>query len=82
MTDLPPIDQEQLIQRIRRDLADSWDEEIEMDMEDYHPLPGLPDGGANDAAEKDYRRSERGSERIVKESPPSNIIYFPQPVAG
>ena len=57
MSALPPLDAEQLIQRIRRDLADSWDEEIEMDVEDYHPLPGLPDGGANGAGEKDYRRN-------------------------
>src|SRR6187399_1182412 len=53
----PPLDHDQLIQRIRRDLADSWDEELEMDVEDYHPLPGLPDGGANGAGEKDYRRN-------------------------
>jgi polyphosphate kinase len=51
-----PIDEQELIQRIRRDLADSWDEELEMDVEDYHPLPGLPDGGANDVGERDYRR--------------------------
>ena len=40
MSAQPPLDNEQLIQRIRRDLVDSWDEEIEMDVEDYHPLPG------------------------------------------
>jgi len=57
MSAQPPLDAEQLIQRIRRDLADSWDEELEMDVEDYHPLPGLPDGGANGADEKDYRRN-------------------------
>jgi polyphosphate kinase 2 len=51
------LDHEELIARIRRDLADSWDEEIEMDVEDYHPLPGLPDGGAGVAGEKDYRRN-------------------------
>jgi polyphosphate kinase len=50
------LDHERLIQRIRRDLADSWDEELEMDVEDYHPLPGLPDGGANDPKEREYRR--------------------------
>ena len=42
----PDLNHEELISRIRRDLADSWDEELEMDVEDYHPLPGLPDGGA------------------------------------
>jgi 3',5'-cyclic AMP phosphodiesterase CpdA len=35
-----------------------------------------------DAAEKMYRRTSRGSERIVKEPLPNNVIYFPQPVAG
>jgi polyphosphate kinase len=57
MSAQPPLDNEQLIQRIRRDLLDSWDEEIEMDVEDYHPLPELPDGGANGAGERDYRRN-------------------------
>jgi polyphosphate kinase 2 len=56
MSALPSLDHEQLIQRIRRDMLDSWDEELEMDVEDYHPLPGLPDGGANGEGEKDYRK--------------------------
>ena len=51
-----PLDHEQLIARIRRDMVDSWDEELEMDIEDYHPLPDLPDGGLNDPHEKEYRR--------------------------
>ena len=33
-------------------MLDSWDEELEMDVEDYHPLPGLPDGGANERRRK------------------------------
>jgi len=53
----PDLNHEELISRIRRDLLDSWDEELEMDVEDYHPLPGLPDGGASDAGERDYRRT-------------------------
>jgi polyphosphate kinase len=56
MSELPDLDHDDLIQRIRRDLADSWDEELEMDVEDYHPLPGLPDGGAGAAGERDYRK--------------------------
>jgi polyphosphate kinase 2 len=56
MSALPTLDHEQLIQRIRRDMLDSWDEELEMDVEDYHPLPGLPDGGANGSAERAYRK--------------------------
>jgi polyphosphate kinase len=51
-----PLDPEQLISRIRRDMVDSWDEELEMDIEDYHPLPDLPDGGAGDPYEKEYRK--------------------------
>jgi hypothetical protein len=50
------LDHEDLIRRIRRDMVDSWDEELEMDIEDYHPLPDLPDGGASDPYEKDYRK--------------------------
>jgi polyphosphate kinase len=57
MSALPNLEHEELIQRIRRDLLDSWDEEIEMDVEDYHPLPALPDGGANAPGERDYRKT-------------------------
>jgi polyphosphate kinase 2 len=56
MTDMPPLDSEELIRRISRDLADSYDEELEMEIEDRHPLPGV-NAGTNDAAEKDYRLS-------------------------
>jgi polyphosphate kinase len=50
------VDHEELIQRIRRDMLDSWDEELEVDVEDYFPLPDLPDGGANGAGERAYRK--------------------------
>jgi len=50
-----PLEGEEMIRRIGRDLADSYDEEIEMEIEDRHPLPGLPTG-TNGHAEKDYRR--------------------------
>jgi polyphosphate kinase len=54
MNDLPPLDHDELIRRITRDLADSYDEELEMEIEDRHPLPGTP--GTTDAdAEKRYR---------------------------
>jgi polyphosphate kinase 2 len=52
----PSLDHEELVSRIRRDMLDSWDEEIEMDVEDYHPLPDLPDGQTSVADEKDYRK--------------------------
>jgi polyphosphate kinase len=55
MTAEPPLDQDELILGIRRDLADSYDEELEMEIEDRHPLPG--EAGEIDAgAEKAYRR--------------------------
>src|ERR1700761_4595841 len=54
MNDLPPLDHEELIRRITRDLADSYDEELEMEIEDRHPLPDTPTGENGDA-EKNYR---------------------------
>jgi len=54
MNDLPPLDHEELIRRITRDLADSYDEELEMEIEDHHPLPGTPTSD-NGLAEKEYR---------------------------
>jgi polyphosphate kinase 2 len=55
MPDMPSLDSEELIRRISRDLADSYDEELEMEIEDRHPLPGEPSGENRDA-EKNYRR--------------------------
>ncbi|MEJ1963102.1 MAG: polyphosphate kinase 2 [Gammaproteobacteria bacterium] len=55
MTDSIALDHDELVRRIRRDLADSYDEELEMEIEDHHPLPGVPKG-TNGEAEKDYRR--------------------------
>src|SRR6516162_5661018 len=51
-----PLDDEELIRRIGRDLADGYDEELELEMEDRHPLPDLPKA-ADDEGEKEYRRS-------------------------
>jgi polyphosphate kinase len=58
MNDMPPLDHEELIRRITRDIADSYDEEIEMEIEDRHPLPdgaGQSNGQSNEESEKDYR---------------------------
>ncbi|HVW71274.1 MAG TPA: polyphosphate kinase 2 [Steroidobacteraceae bacterium] len=52
MNDLPALDHDELIRRISRDLADSYDEELEMEIEDRHPLPGTP---TDEAGEKEYR---------------------------
>ena len=55
MSKSQPLDHDELIQRISRDLADSYDEELEMEVEDHHPLPDAP--VTQDAAEeKEYRR--------------------------
>jgi polyphosphate kinase len=35
----PPMDHDELIRRISADLEDSYDEELEMEIEDRHPLP-------------------------------------------
>ncbi len=40
MKKVPPLDHDELMLRIGRDLADSYDEELEMEFEDHHPLPG------------------------------------------
>jgi polyphosphate kinase len=56
MADNPPLDHAEIIRRISQDLADSYDEELEMEIEDHHPLPGVPDHG-NKADEQNYRRN-------------------------
>jgi len=55
MTKLPPIDQEEIIRRIRRDLQDGYDEELEMEIEDRDSVPGATSGAVSDP-DKDYRR--------------------------
>ena len=55
MADTSSLDHEELLRRISRDLADGYDEEFEMEIEDHHPLPGKrPIAG--DEASKEYRR--------------------------
>jgi polyphosphate kinase 2 len=54
MKDRPSLDSEELIRRVGRDVADSYDEEIELEIEDRHPLPGVS-AGDNREAEKNYR---------------------------
>ena len=55
MSTFSSLDHDELILRISRDLADSYDEELEMEIEDHHPLPGAPIA-SDAAAEKNYRR--------------------------
>jgi polyphosphate kinase 2 len=49
------FEHDDLIRRISRDLADGYDEEFEMEIEDRHPLPGVSSSTESDA-EKAYRR--------------------------
>src|SRR5271166_6170273 len=51
----PPFDRDELMLRISRDLADGYDEELEMEIEDRHPLPSLT-SAAEAEEERDYRR--------------------------
>jgi polyphosphate kinase 2 len=55
MTSMPSLDGEELVRRISRDLADSYDEELEMEIEDHQPL-GDWSSHADSSAEKSYRR--------------------------
>jgi polyphosphate kinase len=58
MTSLPPLpllDHDELIRRISLDVADGYDEELEMEIEDRHPLPGVSPGPES-AAVKGYRQ--------------------------
>jgi polyphosphate kinase len=55
MTDTPPLENQQLLDRIARELADGYDEELELEIEDRDPLSEpLPAQIAQE--EKDYRR--------------------------
>ena len=55
MADPSPLDQEALTRRISRDLADGFDEELELEIEDRYPPPGGRPP-ADDEAEKEFRR--------------------------
>ena len=55
MTKGSPFEHDELVNRISRDLADGYDEELEMEIEDRHPLPGVSSAAGTDA-EKNYRR--------------------------
>jgi polyphosphate kinase len=51
MSELSSLDQQELIRRIALDIADSYDEELELEVEDRHPLgQGVPgvDGSAEE----------------------------------
>ena len=55
MSSMPSIDPEELVRRISRDLADSYDEELEMEIEDRHPRSDA-DSGTESATDKHERQ--------------------------
>jgi polyphosphate kinase len=55
MSDLSSLDQQDLIHRLSRDLIDSYDEELEMEIEDRNHLPPGVAAGVT-AGEQAYRR--------------------------
>ena len=56
MTSMPSIDPEELVRRISRDLADSYDEELEMEIEDRHPRGENGAGGEAASEQHDRQR--------------------------
>jgi polyphosphate kinase 2 len=56
MTSMPSISGEELVRRISRDLADSYDEELEMEIEDRHPLSDSDSSTEPDADRRDRQR--------------------------
>jgi polyphosphate kinase 2 len=56
MSDFSSLDQQNLIHRLSRDLIDSYDEELEMEIEDRDHLPPGVIAGVTDAGEQAYRR--------------------------
>jgi polyphosphate kinase len=50
-----PLEHDEMMRRVSRDVADSYDEELEMEIEDRHPLPGASTP-ADSESEKEYRR--------------------------
>src|SRR5580700_7956173 len=53
MTSMPSINGEDLVRRISRDLADSYDEELEMEIEDRHLRGDIDSGAETDADRRD-----------------------------
>ena len=56
MTSMPSINGEDLVRRISRDLADSYYEELEMEIEDRHLRGDIDSGAETDADRRDRQR--------------------------
>src|SRR5579862_2014090 len=59
MTQLAELDHEEIIRRLSLDLADAYDEELELELEDRQPLPDGSPAAGNEASQ-DYRRAYFG----------------------
>jgi hypothetical protein len=63
MTSLPPLDNDEIIRRISLDVADGYDVELEMEIEDRHPLPGV--GFCTPGEYEEFFRSVPEFERML-----------------
>jgi polyphosphate kinase len=61
------MDNDELIRRLSADLEDSYDEELEMEIEDRHPLPGHVPQHATDSKGHERRRYFRELFRLQAE---------------
>jgi hypothetical protein len=59
MSTCPTFEHDEFIRHISRDLTDGYDEELEMEIEDRHPLPDGASSPAQADAETDYRRERK-----------------------
>jgi polyphosphate kinase len=55
MAQLPSFDSQEVIRRLSSELLDAYDEELEMEIEDHHPLPDGESANGGEAS-KDFRR--------------------------
>ncbi len=59
MVELSSLEHEEIIRRISADLADGYDEELEMEIEDHHPIaagPNAPRANGSDTDRRQYFR--------------------------
>jgi polyphosphate kinase 2 len=56
MNDVSTLNTDELVRRIGMDLADSYDEELEMEIEDRHPMPDGKLSERPENATKEYRQ--------------------------
>jgi polyphosphate kinase 2 len=67
MTEFSALDHEAIIRRISLDIADGYDEELEMEIEDHHPLSAGPQPRRADGTEADRQQYFRHLFRLQAE---------------